>query len=238
MTNACSGSLVMNTEAWLLHKTPSGDTSTQLSLFTPDEGMVTCLYKGGRTPGKQAVLQPFAPLWVSLDRTSHRIYVRRVESLSLPLAFQGDALFSALYVNELIYYTQRPFDPCPQLYEVYDDTLRGLAQGSERLAIETLLRQFEWALLGLCGYALTFEDEGQSESLICSRHYHLLPGRGFVAASDGFPGQALLAISAGHFAEPEVLGVAKSVMRLAVNQLLGGRELKSRSLFGRLKSRV
>lgn len=214
----------MSAEAWLLHKTPSGDTSARLSLFTRDQGVVTCLYRGGRTVKKQAILQPFIPLWLSLDSKREWHYVRSLETVSAPLALKNSSLFCALYVNELVYYALKSFDPHPELYDVYEYTLRGLAHTTEQVAMEALLRKFEWMLLGSCGYMLSFMDD-------IDKRFRFVAGRGFVADPDGMQGEEVLAISRGQFEDVRILRSAKLVMRQAVDDLLGRRELKSRALF-------
>jgi DNA repair protein RecO (recombination protein O) len=222
----------MTTEAWFLHKYPSGDTSAQLSLFTREKGIVTCLYKGARTAKKQSLLQPFIPLWLSLDSKKDWHFVRHLETLSTPLIFKNQTLFAALYVNELIHYALKPLDPHPELYEAYQYTLQGLTAVSERLAIESLLRQFEWMLLRECGYRLAIIDDAlSSKANSCNPYYRYIVGKGFIAASTGFAREDILAITQGQFNEVRILKVAKLIMRQAIHHLLGGRELKSRSLF-------
>ena len=227
MMSACSNSLAMSTEAWFLHKYPSGDTSAQLSLFTREKGIVTCLYKGARTAKKQGLLQPFIPLWLSLDSKKDWHFVRHLESLASPLTFKHHALFAALYVNELIYLALKPLDPHPELYDAYQYTLQGLTTVSERLPIEALLRQFEWVLLAECGYRL-----GLIDAISTNAHYYqFIAGKGFISANNGWVARDVHAIIQGEFNDVHVLKVAKLIMRQAIHQLLGGRELKSRSLF-------
>lgn len=221
----------MSTEAWLLHKTPSGDTSTRLHLFTREKGLVSCLYKGGRTPKKQAILQAFIPLWLSLDTNKDWYYVRNLETVSVALDLKGIALFAALYINELVYYALKPLDPYPELYDAYHYTLRALASVTERLAMEALLRKFEWALLCECGYMLSFDDCESGRAVCGNQRYRFVVGKGFTAAADGLSGAHILAISQGQFIDVAVLKTAKLIMRQAINHFLGGRELQSRRLF-------
>jgi len=221
----------MSTEAWLLHKVPSGETSVRLSLFTCDKGIVPCLYKGGRTPKKQAILQPFTPLCLFLNNNKDWYYARNLETTSAPLHMKGLSLFAALYINELVYYALKPLDPHPELYESYQYTLQGLASITEQLAIESLLRKFEWVLLRECGYMLSFMDDRES----AAEYYQFVIGKGFTVAEEGLLGDHIFAITQGQFIDVQVLKTAKLVMRQAITHLLGGRELKSRALF---RSRV
>lgn len=219
----------MSTEAWLLHKMPSGDTSARLSLLTREMGLVSCLYKGGRVSRKHAVLQPFIPLWLALDRKKDWAFVQSLENLSPPLALKGTALFAALYINELVYHSLKPEDPHPALYEAYQYTLNALADVSNQVVMEFLLRSFEWVLLRECGFALSILDGHDG-----FQQYRLVAGGGFVASDSGWPHNHICAIIQGDFSNVAVLKTAKRVMRQAVDHLLDNRELKSRQFFKRL----
>ena len=139
MSRSCS--------AWLIHKQWLGNTSAKVFFFTAELGLISCFYKGARTPKKQSLLQAFTPLWISLDEKHHHFYIRKVESLSPTLPFQGAALFSGLYLNELIYLSLSLFQVETELFNAYLDSLKKLACEPDRLEIESLLRQFEWILL-------------------------------------------------------------------------------------------
>ncbi|ARG99813.1 DNA repair protein RecO [Legionella micdadei] len=221
-------------DAWLLHKTPSGDSSARVSFFTREKGIINCLYKGGRTPKKQAFLQPFIPLWLSVDYKKDYHFVHKVEIQREIIALAGNSLFAGLYVNELVFYALRPMESCPELFKVYQDTLQGLAVLHDRVAIEVLLRRFEWALLFACGYGVSFTQEAHSVTPInAHQFYQFVPGEGFVLAGTGILGEYILALAQGQLNQLDVLKAAKFIMRQAVDHLLGGRELKSRKLYPR-----
>jgi DNA repair protein RecO (recombination protein O) len=212
-------------EAWVLHKVPSGDSSLRVTFFTEEKGVLTCLCKGGRAPKKQAVLQPFLPLWLAVDVRKDWYFVRHIEVQAAAQQIKGKALFAGLYVNEILYYALKPFDPQPELFEAYQQTMQGLLAVRERLAIEILLRRFEWALLKACGYSLAFGDATVED------YYRFVPEEGFIAADTGIPGTDILALSEGRLETLSVLKTAKFIMRQAIHHLLDGRELKSRALY-------
>lgn len=218
-------------KAWVLHKTPSGDSSARVTFFTREKGLLNCLCKGGRTPRKQALLQPFSPLWLALDVRRDWYFVRNMEMLSGALELKGNALFAGLYVNELLYYALKPMDSQPELYDIYLSTIEGLAAVSERLAIEIILRRFESVLLETCGYAISFTHTADlATPIFADQSYQFVAGQGFVLADTGIPGQDILAIAAGRL-QLEVLKSAKYIMRQAIEHFLEGRVLKSRSLY-------
>lgn len=221
-------------EAWVLHKSPSGDSSARVSFFTREKGILNCLYKGGRTPKKQALLQPFIPLWLAADLRKDYYFVRQLEIQKEPIELKANSLFAGLYVNELIFYALRSMDAYPELFAIYQETIQGLALLNDKLALEVVLRRFEWALLLACGYSLSFNYDAHSlEPIRVNQAYQLLPGEGFVSASAGIPGEHILALAEGQLDELGLLKTAKFIMRQAIDHLLGGRELKSRSLYPR-----
>lgn len=228
----------MNTDAWLLHHMPSGDTSARLTLLSSGHGVLHCLYKGARTPRKRAMVQPFLPLWVELNTRNGWHFVSQLEPRGAPLALQSISLSSACYVNELVYHALKSGSACPSLYARYEQTMSALAGVTERFAVEMVLRRFEWSLLEECGYLHSFTHEACGRPLLAENHYIFRAGAGFVQAAAGWQGAAILGIAAGEWAAPGVLQAAKQIMRIAVDHCVDGKELKSRQLFVNIPPKI
>lgn len=219
-------------QAWILHKQWSGDTSARVSFYTAELGLIQCLYKGARSPKKQALLQAFTPLWLAYDERYGHYYVRSLECTAHSLSLTGDALFSALYVNELLYYVLRPLYPCADLFNAYLMTLKTLALSEDKRAIEAVLRRFEWSVLKACGCSFSWTHDAGHDTLIQAQYtYRFCLDLGFVRDSKGIPGAHLQAIAKDCLDNTDVLKSAKYIMRQAIDNLLGGRELKSRGLY-------
>ena len=219
-------------QAWLIHKTPTGDTSLRLRFFTREKGLLDCYYRGARTAKKTAALQPFTPLWLLLNERHHWFYVKSLENAGLPLTLTGPSLFAALYVNELIFHTLTPQEHDERLFSAYQNTLNKLETAKQQSAIEISLRHFEKELLTACGYSLSFTTEANSTTPIKpTACYQYSAGDGFKENETGIPGHHLLAMAADNFEDAAVLKTAKKIMRHAINHLLGGRQLKSRALY-------
>jgi DNA repair protein RecO (recombination protein O) len=226
-------------EAWVLHKTPSGDSSLRLTFFSREQGLINCLCKGGRTPKKQALLQPFQPLWLDIDIRKDWYFSRHIEALPGALQLKGNSLFAGLYINELLYYVLKPMDPQPELFTAYLQIMQGLSAINERLAIEILLRRFEWTLLDVCGYSMSFTKTANPQTAISPENYYqFIAGEGFIRADVGIAGADILALGEGRLETLALLKSAKFIMRLAIDHLLGGRVLKSRSLYPGKKSEL
>lgn len=219
-------------EAWVLHKQWFGDTSARVSFFTRELGVVQCLCKGGRTPKKQALLQAFTPLWISLAERYDRHYIQAVESISSTLPLTGNSLFAGLYINEVLYYALSPNYSDSILFDAYLLTLNSLILTKDRLVLEALLRRFEWTLLRSCGYSFSLTQEARTANLIVADlRYQFVAGEGFVIDSRGIPGAHILALAQDDLSEIAYLKSAKMIMRQAIDHLVGGREIKSRALY-------
>lgn len=218
--------------AWFLHKRLSGETSYRVSFFTQEHGIIEALYKGGRAPKKQALLQPFAPLWLALDVKHDWYYVRQLELESSALRLDGHLLYSALYLNELLYLLLKPRDPDPDLYVAYVKALHELSHSADRTSIEPILRRFEKALLSAVGYALDLCCEAMSDKEIdASSYYHFIPGVGLLPAKEGLKGEYIHAFAEDRLVCTESRRVAKSITRKAVSLAIDGKEIQSRKFF-------
>ena len=213
--------------AWVIHKSWSGDTSARVVFFTQEQGLVSCFYKGGRTPKKQALLQSFSPLWLAMDVRGDAHYVRQLELAATPLHFTGQSLFAGLYVNELLHHALKPNDPNLRLHAAYTSTLQALMISSNRIAIETVLRRFEWVLLTSCGYHMSLSNDARSaEPIVVDSCYHFVAGEGFVLADEGINGAHIIAMSNDKKAIDAIFQNR--------NHALDGKEIKARALYQNL----
>ena len=148
-----------------------------------------------------------------------------------PQRLQGKALFSAMYLNELLVRLLKPEESCEILFEDYERALAELASGQP---VEVALRRFEKRLLQALGYSLSFPDVDTTEFFYFSMDCEWLP------LSDGitrqqqarsFRASELQAIARDDYQDADVLRAAKRLMRLALAPLLGDKPLHSKELF-------
>jgi len=216
--------------AFILHSRPYKETSALMDVFTP-EGRLRAILRGAR--GKLgSVARPFSVLDIELRGRSELKTISRIEPAGEFNFLQGQALFCALYLNELLVRLLPLHDPQPLLFEHYGLTVQGLAHA---LPVEPLLRTFEWRLLEQLGYGFSFEMDVAGQALDAQMLYRLLPENGFEMVSQLRPGMFLgadiLALSSVDWQQPNVLHTAKRLMRQALAAHLGGRPLMSRELF-------
>lgn len=219
--------------AYLLHERPYRETSLILDIFSREEGRLSLLVKGVRTPGRRVErLRPFTPYALQWSGKSDLPLLRNRESLAPPLVLAGVRLFCGLYLNELLVRFLHRHDPHAGLFEAYRQTLLALADDDD---LEWALRRFELNLLTETGYGLSLaRDAASGEPVQPTRTYRYLPGRGIVpdsAGADLLSGATLLALHRGAVLDAPQRREAKGLLRTAIHFHLDGKPLKSRDLF-------
>lgn len=232
-------------QAYVLHTRAFRDSSLLVELFTRDHGRVSMVARGVKggtrrksTGGSQAsLLQPFIPLLCSWSGRSGLKTSTGCEARGTAPALAGRSLYCGLYLNELLNRLLHHYDAHEDLYDLYAESLRGLAADSEH---ELLLRHFEYHLLEALGYGFEFTQEGLSgRAVSASGWYEFHAEHGLIAVDQArngdmprFSGADLLAISRGEY-DTRIRKTAKRLMRQALAAHLGDKPLKSRELFPR-----
>lgn len=224
--------------AFILHHRPYRETSVILDLFTQDQGRIAVVAKGVRQSRSKwrALLQPFTPILVSYQGKGELMNLQSVEPHAMPIRLIGDCLLSGLYLNELLVRLLQKFDPHPELYTIYSETLLEL-QGTTLQ--QKSLRLFEMKLLEELGYGLQLQHDAASQKAFAAdKHYRFHPEHGFELQEEDeglnvlvFSGKSLLALAREELEDETVLKDAKRLMRFVFGPLLGTHPLHSRQLF-------
>lgn len=218
-------------------------------LFTHCFGRFSAVARGalGAKPRFKGVLQPFVPLLVSYYGASELKSVKNVDFFAQPIRLSGDRLLIGLYVNELLSRVLGTYDPLEAVFQSYAQLITHLEKTDD---IEPLLRRFEILLLSELGYGISFESEVTTgNKILAGDRYTFEVEHGFTLAEDSsanhslprreesqgfvFEGSHLLAISSNDFTQADVRTVAKRIIRLALQPLLGNKPLNSRILFAK-----
>ena len=220
--------------AFVLHSRPYRESSALVDFFSP-EGRFRAVLRGAR--GKTGTLaRPFIPLEAEFRGRGELKNVARLESAGIPNLLFGEALFSGLYLNELLVRLLPADDPQPSLFDHYALTLQALAANRP---LEPLLRAFEWRLLDQLGYGFPLDTDIAGQPIMAEGIYRLLPDSGLERVGQLQPGlfvgQVLLALADADWDAPGTLAAAKRLMRQALAPHLGGRPLVSRELFMTIK---
>ncbi|WP_296180184.1 DNA repair protein RecO [Pseudomonas sp. UBA1879] len=216
--------------AYVLHSRPYRENSALVDFVTP-QGRLRAVLRSAK--GKAGSLaRPFVPLEVEFRGRGELKNVGRMEGAGIAAWLEGDALFSGLYLNELLIRLLPAEDPHPGVFEHYAATLAALAEGR---ALEPLLRSFEWRLLDDLGYGFALDADVNGDPLATDGMYRLQVDAGlervYLFQPGLFQGAELLAMSEADWSAPGALSAAKRLMRQALAVHLGGRPLVSRELF-------
>ena len=221
---------------FVLHRRAYSETSLLVDVFTEDTGRLSLLAKGARARRSawKSVLQPFTPLLLRWSGKSGLKILTKAEPAAITLPLQQTALYSGFYVNELICRVLEQETAQPQLFQDYLRCLTELA--GTPLAVEPVLRRFEFQLLQSLGYGVDFlHCAGSGQPIDENMTYRYREEQGFMASliKDNltFYGRDLLAFEQRRFDDSTVLQAAKRFTRFALKPYLGSKPLKSRELF-------
>jgi DNA repair protein RecO (recombination protein O) len=226
---------IQSQPAYLLHSRPYRDTSLLVDFITQDFGRISAVAKGVRNPKSKnrAVLQPFIPLLINLRGKNELKTLGQFEAQANSVNLRHKALFSALYLNELIVRLIHKQEADAEIFNLYEGTLSKLSEQSD---IEPVLRSFELNLLELLGYGIDFSVLEESPVEECWYHFHHDSGFEQVDAANDNPRKyfssiVLQQIAAKNFIDLEIQKAAKRLLRSALSGHLGEKPLSSRSLF-------
>ena len=222
--------------AFVLHARPWSETSLILDVFSEESGRVRLVAKGARRKRSnlKGALQPFTPLLVRWGGRGDVKTLTSAEAVSLALPLSGIALYSGLYVNELVSRVLEPETRFSELFFDYLHCIQSLAGASG--TPEPALRRFELALLGHLGYGVDYlHCAGTGEEVSDEMTYRYREEKGFIASvvldHYTFTGRQLKALASREFPDADTLRAAKRFTRMALKPYLGGKPLKSRELF-------
>ena len=216
--------------AYVLHSRAYRENSALVDFLTP-QGRLRAVLRSAR--GKAGTLaRPFVPLEAEFRGRGELKNVGRMEAAGVASWLVGDALFSGLYLNELLIRLLPAEDPHPSVFDHYAATLQALAAGRP---LEPLLRSFEWRLLDDLGYGFALDTDVNGDAVEAGGLYRLLTDAGlervWLVQPGLFNGNDLLAMAEADWSAPSALLAAKRLMRQALAVHLGGRPLVSRELF-------
>ncbi|KXI27384.1 DNA repair protein RecO [Paraglaciecola hydrolytica] len=221
---------------FILHRRPYRETSFLLDIFSLEWGKFSAVGKGirGAKNDKKSLLQPFQALQLTVVGKHELKNLQQVEALAPSLNLQGNYLFSAMYINEIVNRLLAHDIAQPELFTLYQSTLGALANEEP---IEPVLRQFELSLLADLGYGIDFSQDAEfSQNIEPEAYYGFVYEHGWLRQKVPsqsrfcFKGETLLLVAQLEWTAAS-LHCAKQIARLCLAQLLGTKPLKSRELF-------
>lgn len=222
----------------MLHTRLYRETSLIVEAFGRDTGRLGLIAKGARRP-KSALrgsLQSFRPLLLSWSGKGELGLLTGAEPDGFVQPLASAALFSGLYMNELLMRLMHRHDPHPELFHYYRVAIEALGQGQ---LTEGVLRIFEKHMLESIGYGLVLDrDIASGEPIHGDASYRYEIERGPTSAAlddddDGvaLTGETLLSLANERLESERALDEAKQLMRTALRRYLGDKPLATRTLF-------
>ncbi|MGY0635667.1 MAG: DNA repair protein RecO [Paraglaciecola chathamensis] len=220
---------------FVLHRRAYRETSFLINFFTMENGKVSAIVKGARgaKSDKKSLLQPFQPLLVAVSGRFELKNLQQVESTGAMLRLSGQALYCALYLNEVLNRVLADDIPHPEIFVLYQQSLQALVDTTH---FEPILRSFELGLLDALGYGIDLTHDADTGQPLAESGYYRIQAelgcvyQGDIRLSGCHLGSSLLKVAGEHW-DAESLQVAKAVTRKALGELLGSKPLMSRELF-------
>jgi len=223
--------------AFVLHNRAYRETSLIVEVFGRDTGRLGLVAKGARRPKSalRGMLQSFHPLLLSWAGSGELGLLTGAEPDGYMRTLAGQALFSGLYINELLMRLIHRHDPHPELFYYYRDAIESLNQAQ---GTEAVLRIFEKQMLESIGYGLVLDrdiDSGEPIHGDCAYRYEMDRGPTSLEIRDGdgvpVAGETLLSLARESLETERALNEAKQLMRVVLRRYLGDKPLATRSLF-------
>ena len=230
--------------AFLLASVPWRESSLRLEVFSRSYGRVALLARSARKRQSElrGILVPFVPIDASWYGNTELKSLHRAEWLGGWPQPQGRALFSGLYINELILKLTAREDPIPELYDALEAVMRAVCGENSHTAA---LRRFEWTLLNRLGFAPDLFHDGNGEEIRAEETYWLTPENAVmpIGKAERFNprnhgvavgGDILIQLREGDFTHPKSLGQSLKITRLLIDNLLP-EGIKSRQVLQQLQ---
>jgi DNA repair protein RecO (recombination protein O) len=213
--------------AFILHNRVYRETSLIIEVFGRDTGRFGLIAKGARRPKSalRGMLQSFHPLLLSWSGSGELGLLTGAEPDGYMRPLAGKALFSGLYLNELLMRLMHRFDPHPELFQYYGRAIGSLNHGQ---GAEGVLRIFEKQMLESIGYGLVLDrdiDSGEPIHGDCAYRYQMERGPISLMSGDGdgvrVGGETLLSLARECLETNQALDEAKQLMRVVLRDEVG-----------------
>lgn len=220
---------------YLIHHRKYRERSHIVHLFTEEYGRVDGILRQMPPPQYQ-------PIIVQATGKSELKNFAKLEILTHPVFFFGDAFFAGFYLNEILLRLCPLEEAMPETFQQYHGTLMQLQkladQENPNQFLKQILRQFEHALLEELGYSLNFAIDSLQNEILPDLKYQFQLNDGFIPVNHSsnatLTGASILSMvnyENGMEFNAEQLQLLAKLYRQMIASLLGDRPLKSRQLW-------
>ena len=218
--------------AFVLHSRSYRETSILAYVLTEQHGVVHMICRGAKKKSNN-VIQPFTKMLLSWSGRGELVSLNKMELEYSRYTQNFRAQVQCFYLHELILRLMPKMSPAPELFQLYEDTLRAMSKDPQR---EDVLRLFEIQLLDIIGHPLHLAFDCESEQEIDQlAHYLYEPdlGPSVCKSTKGqwniVSGRLLRALDAQELHQ-DLLKPAKVFLRGLMQHYLQGKPLVSRAL--------
>ena len=218
--------------SYILHTKPYRETSMLVYALTEQHGIVHMVSKGARKKGNNN-LQPFTKMYLSWSGRGDLVSLNKIEHESSNYTSNFRAQVQCFYLHELIMKLIPSMSPAPELFHLYESSLREMIQDPRD---ESVLRRFEIHLLAIIGHPLQLRfDYVNDQEIVKDALYRYDSDMGPTQVVD--PGKhwnivsgALLSDLENNNFSKENLPSAKIFLRGMMQHYLQGKPLMARRL--------
>ncbi|ABL99089.1 DNA repair protein RecO [Shewanella amazonensis] len=214
---------------YLLHSRPYRENSAIVNLLVDGAGRVDAIARlGSGKRSSRALLQPFQPLLFSLSGKGELRTLIQPEAYAPAIPLQGDALYAAMYLNELLMRCLSHSHAGEGLFFSYHQTLMSMAKGF----CQSQLRYFELSLLEELGACPSLSDDTLGTAISAECAYRPCPEGGLAPSTleKAISGRAILALAEKNLSEAD-FAAARQLLRFLLAPFVGNKPLVSRQLF-------
>ena len=218
--------------SYILHTRAYRETSMLVYVLTEQHGIVHMISRGARKKGNNN-LQPFTKMYLSWSGKGDLVSLNKVEHESTTYTKNFRAQVQCFYMHELIMKLIPSMSPAPELFYLYETSLKSMIAAPED---EKILRQFEMQLLAIMGHPLQLKFDYINDELIIDNHmYRYDPDLGPTQVADNsnqwnIVTGSLLSQLDNHKFSQENLPKAKKFLRGIMQHYLQGKPLMARRL--------
>ncbi len=210
--------------AYIVHWRLYRETSMLIDVFSQMDGIVPMVCKGVQRPkGLRRLIRQFSPLWVTWRGRRDLKTMTALDARGTPYFYNDITLYSAMYINELLFYTVPKYENHSRLFKAYEKVLHELNDGQ----LEVALRRFEFTLLDEIGYGLNWD-------VVSEGYYRYEYYNGLTPCNHNTPNHfaadVLRAMHSGDYSQRTTRQAAKNLVRIVLHGILKGQTLHSRAL--------
>ncbi|MEM7304527.1 MAG: DNA repair protein RecO [Pseudomonadota bacterium] len=216
--------------SYILHTRAYRETSLLVYALTRQFGVMHMISRGARKKGTQ--LQPFMKMYMSWSGRGELVSLNRFEIERSDYTRNFHTHVQCFYLHELILSLIPKMSPEPELFKLYEETLRSITKHPHK---EDALRKYELKILEISGHPLQLQFDHQDKCIEDELQYRYEPGLGPVLCQSSQTGWNIVS---GHLLRclerqdfhAEVLPPAKVFLRGLIRHYLRGKPVMARQL--------